>query len=118
MPHDDSDLAYVWDMRMAAIQIGQFVAGLTAESFLANETVQRAVERDLEIIGQAALRVSGEFRTQHPELPWAPIIAQRNVLAHEYGDIDFLRIWRVATVDVPELIRLLDSLTGPPASGA
>ena len=45
------------------------------------------------------------------------IIAQRNVLAHQYGDIDFVRIWRVATVDVPELIRVLDPLIGMPPSG-
>lgn len=113
MRPDDGAAAYLWDMRTAAVQIGQFVAGLTVESFLANETVRRAVERNLEIIGQAALLVSREFRAEHPELPWAAIIAQRNVLAHQYGDIDFMRIWRVATADVPELILLLDPLVAP-----
>ncbi|MDP9235797.1 MAG: DUF86 domain-containing protein [Chloroflexota bacterium] len=118
MRPEEGDLAYVWDMHMAAEEIGQFVAGLTVKGFLTNTTGRRAVERNLEIIGQAASSVSREFRIAHAELPWAAIVAQRNVLAHQYGDIDFVRIWRVATVDVPELIRLLGPLvaTLPPES--
>lgn len=117
MRPDDGDLAYVWDMRAAAEEIGQFVAGLDRDAFLIDTLVRRAVERNLEIIGQAAASISREFRVGHSELPWAAIIAQRNVLAHEYGDIDFIRIWRVATVDAPELVRMLSQLIGaePPA---
>lgn len=113
MRPEEGNLAYIWDMRKAALQIGQFVAGLTVDSFQSSDTVRLAVERDLEIIGQAAMLVSREFRAGHPEPPWAEIIAQRNVLAHQYSDVDFIRIWRVATVDVPELIRVLDLLLPP-----
>jgi uncharacterized protein with HEPN domain len=117
MRPDEGDLAYVWDMRTAAREIGQFVAALDFDAFLTDTIVRRAVERNLEIIGQAAGSVSQEVREEHPELPWAAIIAQHNVLAHQYGDIDFVRIWRVATIDVPELARVLDTLVGMPPSG-
>jgi len=72
-----------------------------------------AVERHLEIIGEAANRVSLSFREAHPELPWQRIVAQRNVLAHEYGEIEHALVWRVATIRVPELIQQLQRLLPP-----
>jgi uncharacterized protein with HEPN domain len=69
-----------------------------------------AVERALEIVGEAARRVSETYRQAHPEIPWQSIIAQRNVLAHEYGEIKHELIWKVATIRIPELIPLLEKL--------
>ena len=57
--------------------------------------------------------MSAEFRSAHPEIPWQRIVGLRNVIAHEYGDIIFDRIWDVLTQDVPELIRLLEPLMPP-----
>ena len=54
-----------------------------------------AVERHLEIIGEAANRVSPDFQANHPEIPWRRIIAQRHVIAHEYGEIKHELIWKV-----------------------
>jgi len=76
--------------------------------------LQAAVERKIEIIGEAARNVSAAFQTQHEEIPWRGIIAQRNVLAHEYGEILIDRIWRVATEHVPDLIARLERLVPPP----
>ena len=69
-----------------------------------------AVERHLEIIGEAANRVSLDFQANHPEIPWRRIIAQRHVIAHEYGEIKHELIWKVATVNIPELIAQLETL--------
>lgn len=69
-----------------------------------------AVERALEIIGEAARRVSETFKQAHPEIPWRSIIAQRNVLAHEYNEIEQELIWTVATVRIKELIANLEPL--------
>jgi len=74
---------------------------------------QLAVEREVEIIGEAARRVSEPFREAHPEIPWQTIIAQRNVLAHEYGEIRQDLMWRVATTRMGELILVLESLIPP-----
>ena len=71
------------------------------------------MERHLEIIGEAANRVSRSFREAHPEIPWQRIVAQRNVLAHEYGEIENTLVWRVATIRIPELIQQLQRLLPP-----
>lgn len=73
-----------------------------------------AVERSLEIIGEAASRVSNEFRDAHPEISWKGMKGLRNVLIHEYGEIKHERIWVVATERVPDLIKLLEKLVPPP----
>jgi len=73
-----------------------------------------AVERHLEIIGEAAKWVSKAFQKVHPEIPWHRIIAQRHVLAHEYGEIKLELIWKVATLHISELIGNLEPLVPPP----
>lgn len=116
MPQPAHDPAHLWDMLDAARSVLRFVGETTFEGYLRNEVLQAAVERRIEIIGEAARRVSDEFKELHPEIPWRGIIAQRNVLAHEYGEINHTIIWNVITESVPELIELLDSLI-PPTPG-
>jgi uncharacterized protein with HEPN domain len=77
-------------------------------------TAPLAVERCLEILGEAARRISDRVRLEHPEIPWHQIIAQRNVLAHEYGDIRHEMIWRVVSERIPELLTILERLVPPP----
>jgi uncharacterized protein with HEPN domain len=72
--------------------------------------IRSAVERQLMIVGEAANHVSEEFKEKHPEIPWRQIIGQRNVLAHEYGDIKVERVWAAATINVPALLKALESL--------
>lgn len=66
--------------------------------------LRSAVERQVEIIGEAACGISDTFKVDHPQIPWRPIMAQRHRLAHEYGEIDDALIWAVATIHVPRLI--------------
>ncbi|MGE3108782.1 MAG: DUF86 domain-containing protein [Phycisphaerales bacterium] len=72
--------------------------------------LRSAVERQVEVIGEASRLVSRVFREAHPEVPWSAIQAQRHRLAHEYGVIDDDLIWKVATVHVPALVAPLKSL--------
>ncbi len=117
MRPDERDAAYLWDMLDAARTVREITKHQALDAYLNDRTLQLAVERALEIIGEAARRVSEPFREAHPEIPWRPIIAQRNVLAHEYGDIRQERIWAVVTRHIPELIELLTPLV-PPAPGS
>ncbi|MFO7899133.1 MAG: DUF86 domain-containing protein [Planctomycetota bacterium] len=110
MRPEERDAAYLWDMLDAARTVQEFVAGKALDDYVADRQLQLAVERAIEIIGEAARRVSKDFRAAHPEIPWRPIIGQRHVLAHEYGEIKHERIWAVATRHVPELITLLEPL--------
>jgi uncharacterized protein with HEPN domain len=114
MPPEDRDLALLWDMREAARDITAFMQGVTFFHFNSNKMLRYAVERQLVVIGEAANHVSGTFKQAHPEIPWKGIIGQRNVLAHEYGEILVERIWLVATERIPELLQLLDPLIPPP----
>lgn len=85
------------------------------EQYLADELLQAAVERKIEIIGEAARKVPRDFQQAHPEIPWAKIAGQRHVLAHDYGRIEHDRLWNVVTVHIPDLIKLLEPLLGPAA---
>jgi uncharacterized protein with HEPN domain len=69
-----------------------------------------AVEHQLMIIGEAAAHISVGYQELHPEIPWAQIVGQRNVLAHEYGEILVERIWLTVTKSLPELLIMLEKL--------
>lgn len=107
------DAAHLWDMVEAARRIQKYTAGLTLDRYLKDDMVQFAVERCLEILGEAARRVSDPFRQSHPETPWQKIIPQRNVLAHEYGDIVPVLIWKTVMSHIPVLILQLEPLIPP-----
>jgi uncharacterized protein with HEPN domain len=113
MQPDARDAAYLWDMLDAARAVQEFVAPRSLSDYVADRMLRGAVERHLEIIGEAANRVSRGFRAAHPEIPWQSMIAQRNVLSHEYGDIENTLVWRVATLRIPELIHQLETLLPP-----
>lgn len=114
MAVDRDDNAYLWDMLTAARAVEGFVQGRDFGGYLADLMLRSAVERQIEIIGEAARGISKEFQAAHPEIPWRPIQAQRHVLAHEYGEIKHDRIWRVATIHIPDLIGRLGPLVPNP----
>ena len=118
MPPDKPDAAFLWDMLDAARTIVEFTADLTYARYLADRKTQLAVEREVEVIGEAARRVSQAFQEAHGEIPWKKIVAQRPVLAHEYGEIRQDILWVVATKHVPELILELERLIPSPPSSA
>lgn len=107
---DKYDAGYLWDMLDAARAIREFVAGRKYHDYVQDRMLRGAVERHVEIIGEAANRVSQAFRNKHSEIPWQRIISQRNALAHEYGEIENEFLWKVAIERVPELITQLEKL--------
>lgn len=107
MPPEKSDLKYVWDMLESARNVESMVRGQTLDEYTSNTMLRLAVERSIEIIGEAARRVSPAFRDQHPNIPWSAIVATRHIIAHEYGDLQHEKLWRMATTHVPELIAKL-----------
>lgn len=107
MRPEERDLKYVWDMLDAARTIDEAIAGKTLADYEGTKTLRYIVERGIEIIGEAARNTSPALRAAHPEVAWQPIIASRNIIAHEYADIQNDKVYRMATVHIPELIRLL-----------
>jgi uncharacterized protein with HEPN domain len=113
MQPDERDAAYLWDMLDAARAIREFVSPRTFHDYTKDRMFRGAVERHVEIIGEAANRVSVSFREAHQGIPWRKIIDQRHVLAHEYGEVRHELLWKVATFHVPELIAQLETLVPP-----
>src|SRR3989338_350302 len=110
MRPEERDSAYLWDMLDAAKTVQEFVAGSKFHQYERDRKLQLAVERAVEIIGEAARNISKIFQETHPEIPWRGIIGQRHLLAHEYGEVKQERMWLVATERIPELIKLLKPL--------
>ena len=110
---DERDAACLLDMLQAAEKVRRFIQGKTQDAFVADEVLRDAIERNAEIIGEAARRISESFKNQHPEIPWRKMIAQRNVLVHEYDKISVDEMWTVATFHIPKLIENLTLLIPP-----
>ena len=110
MRPENADLGWLWDMLMAARYVTEFIQERTLEDYQTNALLRSAVERQIEIMGEAAGRVSAEFQNTHPEIEWRKIIGQRHILAHGYGKVDHELVWLVATVHVPVLVSQLASL--------
>jgi uncharacterized protein with HEPN domain len=113
MQRDDEDAARLWDMLIYAREIGETASRMTFEDYIADADRRLATERRLEIIGEAARNISGEFQKAHPEIPWRQIIGLRNVLAHEYGEIRQERLFHIVVDRIPTLIRDLEPLVPP-----
>jgi len=114
---EERDPAHLWDMIEAARAAVDFIKDLTLEEFLApardREITRLAVERQLEILGEAARRVSPDFRDGHPKIPWKEMVGLRNVISHEYDKVSYAEIYRIVRRQIPELIALLEPLVPP-----
>jgi uncharacterized protein with HEPN domain len=75
-----------------------------------DELFSLGITRLLEIIGEAASRVTGKTRNQYPAIPWAQIIGMRNRLIHGYDVIDEDILWQTITKDIPSLINILKKI--------
>ena len=88
-------------------------ASWSAASFLASSRDQDAILRQLTIVGEAAKRVSEEFRTSHQDIPWRRVAGFRDVVVHDYFNVDLEEVWRIVHGDVPALILLIEPLVPP-----
>jgi uncharacterized protein with HEPN domain len=104
------DEAFLLDMLLAARKVREFTRDIGWEQFQTDEVLQHAAMHLIQTIGEAARKVSVDFRQAHPEIPWQSIIGMRNRLVHEYFRIIAVEVWRVIEEDVPELIALLEPL--------
>ncbi len=104
------DRAHLMDIFEAARLAMNYVKDAPREDFLKDVQCQDAVVRRLEIIGEAARRISEETREAHPELPWHQMIAMRNVMIHEYDDIDLPLVWETVRTNLPALVKSLEKI--------
>ena len=113
------DDAYLEDILVAAKAIRRFTGGVSLDAFKANEEKYEAVNRKFEIIGEAARCLSPETRQLFPEIPWRLLTAMRNIIIHDYDDVDLNVVWDTIERDLPPLMAHLEKhLTDnpPPAN--
>lgn len=97
---DEQRIEHIWH---AICRIGEVVSSTNYESFVASEPIQEQLFFNLMILGEASNKLSKEFRAAHTEIPWANMIAMRNVMIHDYSDIDYETAWVTVTRDIASL---------------
>ena len=107
------DEAHLLDILIAGRRAVEFIEGISWEQFDQSPLHQYAVMKALEIVGEAARRVSAQTKAAHPEIPWSEMIGMRNRLIHEYLRIDTAKVWDTVRNDVPKLIALIEPLVPP-----
>lgn len=100
---DDERLADILD---AAAEIEALVSD-GRQAWDADRVRRLAVERLLEMIGEASRALSEEFRATYADVPWSDVIGLRAVLAHHYHRVDPSQVWTVAAIELPLLVRQL-----------
>ena len=114
MRPEKRDRAYFWDMREFARDARKFVMRISFTRLEGDLMRRLALERALELLGEAARRVSEAAKDEHPEIDWRGLIGQRNVLAHDYGEIDHRLLYDNARRNIPLLLAELDRILGQP----
>lgn len=107
------DFGYLLDVLHEARTALEFTKGKIYADFEQDTKLQYAIIRAVEIMGEAASRVSTDFRESHPELPWREMIGMRNKMIHDYEEISLPVVWEVVERDIPELIHLIEPLIPP-----
>jgi len=83
------DTVYVRHILDAIESIEGYTRGMSENEFLTHSMAHDAVVRQIEIIGEAARDISGEFQSKHPKLPWAIMVGIRNKITHEYFNVNY-----------------------------
>ena len=109
MPERDWTLC-VHDMLQCIAKIERYTAGLELAGFEQDERTVDAVLRNLEVIGEAAVRIPERIRADNPDIPWRQMRAIRNIVAHEYFGVNLPIIWETVTRRLPELKPALQAL--------
>jgi len=104
------DSIYIDHILNSINRILDYISGKDRQAFEADMLTQDAVVRQLEIIGEATKRVSNELRSKHPDIPWSDMAGMRDVLIHDYIDVDLGVVWKTASENIPDLKALIIKL--------
>ncbi len=100
MTKDDG--VYLKHIADSISKIETYTAGFTCENFMDDGLTQDGVVRQLEIIGEAAKRISDKTKMKYPDVPWRKITGMRDKLIHDYLGVDLKSVWDTVSNDMPE----------------
>jgi uncharacterized protein with HEPN domain len=110
MPLNEDDLSFLIDIVDCIMDINEFTKEVGFYEFEKDKMRKLAVERQLEVIGQAANKISKDTQNILENIPWPNIIGLRNKLAHDYGEILAERIWVISKNAIQELLKELEKI--------
>ena len=91
--------------------IEEYACDVTLQKFRKNRAIQDAIIRRLEIIGEAVINLDKSFKAKHPEIPWRSMAGMRDILIHEYFDIDLSLTWSVVKRELPLIKKHLQEIS-------
>ena len=100
------------DMLIYAREAIELLGDASLNDLMDDRVLQLALQKLVEIVGEAANRVSLTMPQRHPEIPWSQIIGMRNRLVHDYDDVDLSILWDIIQNDLPPLIGQLQAIVG------
>lgn len=98
------DISYFSDILSSSKLAVDYLDKISFDEFIQNTAIQDAVIRRIEIIGEAANRISEQSKKKYDHLPWIEMKGMRNLLIHEYDEIDLKEVWNTVKKDLPALI--------------
>ncbi|OGC57106.1 hypothetical protein A3H26_02580 [candidate division WWE3 bacterium RIFCSPLOWO2_12_FULL_36_10] len=87
-----------------------YIVDMTLEEFSYDQKTQDTVIRQISIIDEAMNKIDTEFLTKHPELPSKKAVSMRNILVHDYDNIDIEKLWKTIKVDLPILKEMVSKI--------
>lgn len=100
-------IGHMLDMSKKALELSE---GIDRNEFVQDEALRLALTHLIQVIGEAAQRVTPSFQEAHPQIPWREIIGMRHRIVHDYLNVDEDVVWEVVRNDLPGLVNVLEDL--------
>lgn len=97
-------------MLEAMNNVNEFTQGVTYEELVGNKILCHAVVHNIQVLGEAAYKLTKEFCAMHSEIPWKDIVSLRHVLVHDYYKIDFHELWTIVHEELPPLQKQIEEI--------
>ncbi|HEX7456169.1 MAG TPA: DUF86 domain-containing protein [Candidatus Nanoarchaeia archaeon] len=107
---------YLDDISDSIKQIQEYTDGVEEDDFYTNQLIQDGVLRRFAVIGEAVKHIPQSYRNQHPEIEWKEIAGMRDILVHEYFQVNLKRVWKTIQEDIPRFKEQIGGL--PEMSGS
>ncbi len=108
-----SDNAYLDDILDAAKQVAVYIADMDRDAFLGDRKTQDAVVRQIEVMGEAATRISDALKSSHPEIDWKGLSRLRNFYIHVYRRVDYRNVWQTCRNTIPRIRTAVEKIISP-----